>query len=236
MNSDTLLAVAAVGAVGVGGLIAWRLMDPNRQRVAYPPAQPVSPPGSQPVQPPSLQPLPAPSAGAYPTPTSPMPTPTPTPTFPMPSPTPIPSPTPTPTPTPSPYPTPTITKGQLCADLKAQLQKVQSLADDVRKKMEALVAKGSSADTNCWSYAKREACGLFDICSPALWGNYNACMDYVKGLGPRPGNLFNFDDSRAVDAAAKEYAKLKGELDLYEKQIEGLKRQLQQLATEGVVC
>lgn len=203
MNSDTLLAVAAVGAVGVGGLIAWRLMDPNRQRVPYAPAQPVVPPGSQPVQPPALQPVP---------------------------------PSPSPTPTPAPSPTPTITKGQLCADLKAQLQKVQSLADDVQKKMDALVAKGSSADTNCWSYAKREACGLFDICSPALWGNFNACMDYVKGLGPRPGNLFNYADAQAVDAAAKEYAKLKQELDLYQSQIDGLKKQLQQLAAEGVVC
>lgn len=203
MNSDTLLAVAAVGAVGVGGLIAWRLMDPNRQRVPYAPAQPVVPPGSQPVQPPALQPVP---------------------------------PSPSPTPTPAPSPTPTITKGQLCADLKAQLQKVQSLADDVQKKMDALVAKGSSADTNCWSYAKREACGLFDICSPALWGNFNACMDYVKGLGPRPGNLFNYADAQAVGAAAKEYAKLKQELDLYQSQIDGLKKQLQQLAAEGVVC
>ncbi|RTH41533.1 hypothetical protein, partial [Thermus scotoductus] len=137
------------------------------------------------------------------------------------------------TPTPQ---TPTITKGQLCADLKAKLQKLQSAADDVKKKMNDLVAKGSSADTNCWSYAKREACGLFDICSPALGGNYNACMDYVKGQGPRPGNLFNYDDSRAVDQAAQQYAALKGELEIYQAQIEGVKKQLQQLATEGVVC
>lgn len=221
MNSNTLLAVAAVGAVGVGGLIAWRLTDPNRQRVPYAPAQPVVPPGSQPVQPPALQPVPA------------------TPTSPVPStggayPTPAPAPLPTPTPTPS--PSPTITKGQLCADLKAQLQKVQSLAEDVQKKMDALVAKGSSADANCWSYAKREACGIFDICSPALWGNFNACMDYVKGLGPRPGNLFNYADAQAVDTAAKQYAKLKQELDLYQGQIDGLRKQLQQLAAEGVVC
>ncbi len=227
MNSNTLLAVAAVGAVGVGGLIAWRLTDPNRQRVPYAPAQPVVPPGAQTVQPPAMQPaqpapsvpaLPAPGTGVYPTP--------------APAPTPVPSPVPAPTPA----PTPTITKGQLCADLKAQLQKVQSLAEDVQKKMDALVAKGSSADTNCWSYAKREACGIFDICSPALWGNFNACMDYVKGLGPRPGNLFNYADAQAVDAAAKEYAKLKQELDLYQGQIDGLRKQLQQLAVEGVVC
>lgn len=217
MNSDTLLAIAAVGAVGVGGLIAWRLSDPNRQRVPYAPAQPVVPPGAQPAQPPAMQPVPS------------------TPALPAPS-VPTPTPTPLPMPAPTPAPTPTITKGQLCADLKAQLQKVQSLADDVQKKMDALVAKGSSADTNCWSYAKREACGLFDICSPALWGNFNACMDYVKGLGPRPGNLFNYADSQAVDAAAKEYAKLKQELDLYQSQIDGLKKQLQQLAVEGVVC
>lgn len=209
MNSDTLLAVAAVGAVGIGGLIAWRLSDPNRQRVPYAPAQPVVPPGSQPVQPPALQPVPT-------TPTSPVPS--------------------TGGAYPTPSPTPTVTKGQLCADLKAQLQKVQSLAEDVQKKMDALVAKGSSADTNCWSYAKREACGIFDICSPALWGNFNACMDYVKGLGPRPGNLFNYADAQAVDAAAKEYAKLKQELDLYQGQIDGLRKQLQQLAVEGVVC
>lgn len=211
MNSDTLLAIAAVGAVGVGGLIAWRLSDPNRQRVPYAPAQPVVPPGSQPVQPPALQPVPT-------TPTSPVPN------------------TGGAYPTPTPSPTPTVTKGQLCADLKAQLQKVQSLAEDVQKKMDALVAKGSSADTNCWSYAKREACGIFDICSPALWGNFNACMDYVKGLGPRPGNLFNYADAQAVHAAAREYAKLKQELDLYQSQIDGLRNQLQQLAVEGVVC
>lgn len=198
MSENTLLGVAAIGAVAVGGLIAWRMTDPNRQRVPYAPAQPVVPPSSQPV-------LPNPIA------------------------------TPTPTPTPTPQ-TPTITKGQLCADLKAKLQKLQSAADDVKKKMNDLVAKGSSADTNCWSYAKREACGLFDICSPALWGNYNACMDYVKGQGPRPGNLFNYDDSRAVDQAAQQYAALKGELETYQAQIEGVKKQLQQLATEGVVC
>lgn len=195
MSENILLGVAAIGAVAVGGLIAWRMTDPNRQRVPYAPAQPVVPPSSQPVLPPSSQPIS--------------------------------------TPTPQ---TPTITKGQLCADLKAKLQKLQSAADDVTKKMNDLVAKGSSADTNCWSYAKREACGLFDICSPALWGNYNACMDYVKGQGPRPGNLFNYDDSRAVDQAAQQYAALKGELEIYQAQIEGVKKQLQQLATEGVVC
>lgn len=198
MSENTLLGIAAIGAVAVGGLIAWRALDPNRQRVAYAPAQPVVPPSSQPVQ-------------SYPTP-------------------PIPSPTPTPT------PTPTITKGQFCAELKAKLQKLQDAADDVRKKMNDLVAKGSAADQNCWSYAKREACGLFDICSPALWGNYNACMDYVKGQGPRPGNLFNYDDSRAVDRAAQEYASLKTELETYQAQIEGVKKQLQQLAVEGVFC
>ena len=206
MSENILLGVAAIGAVAVGGLIAWRMTDPNRQRVPYAPAQPVVPPSSQPVLPPSSQPT---------------------------LPNPIATPTPTPTPTPQ---TPTITKGQLCADLKAKLQKLQSAADDVKKKMNDLVAKGSSADTNCWSYAKREACGLFDICSPALWGNYNACMDYVKGQGPRPGNLFNYDDSRAVDQAAQQYAALKGELETYQAQIEGVKKQLQQLATEGVVC
>lgn len=206
MSENTLLGIAAIGAVAVGGLIAWRMTDPNRQRVPYAPAQPVVPPSSQPVLPPSSQPT---------------------------LPNPIATPTPTPTPTPQ---TPTITKGQLCADLKAKLQKLQSAADDVKKKMNDLVAKGSSADTNCWSYAKREACGLFDICSPALWGNYNACMDYVKGQGPRPGNLFNYDDSRAVDQAAQQYAALKGELETYQAQIEGVKKQLQQLATEGVVC
>lgn len=206
MSKNILLGVAAIGAVAVGGLIAWRMTDSNRQRVPYAPAQPVVPPSSQPVLPPSSQPI---------------------------STNPIATPTPTPTPTPQ---TPTITKGQLCADLKAKLQKLQSAADDVKKKMNDLVAKGSSADTNCWSYAKREACGLFDICSPALWGNYNACMDYVKGQGPRPGNLFNYDDSRAVDQAAQQYAALKGELETYQAQIEGVKKQLQQLATEGVVC
>lgn len=206
MSENTLLGIAAIGAVAVGGLIAWRMTDPNRQRVPYAPAQPVVPPSSQPVLPPSSQPT---------------------------LPNPIATPTPTPTPTPQ---TPTITKGQLCADLKAKLQKLQSAADDVKKKMNDLVAKGSSADTNCWSYAKREACGLFDICSPALWGNYNACMDYVKGQGPRPGNLFNYDDSRAVDQAAQQYAALKDELETYQAQIEGVKKQLQQLATEGVVC
>ncbi len=217
MSENILLGVAAIGAVAVGGLIAWRMTDPNRQRVPYAPAQPVVPPSSQPVLPPSSQPIS---------------TPTPPQTFPT-LPNPIATPTPTPTPTPQ---TPTITKGQLCADLKAKLQKLQSAADDVKKKMNDLVAKGSSADTNCWSYAKREACGLFDICSPALWGNYNACMDYVKGQGPRPGNLFNYDDSRAVDQAAQQYAALKGELETYQAQIEGVKKQLQQLATEGVVC
>ncbi|EIA39972.1 hypothetical protein [Thermus parvatiensis] len=105
----------------------------------------------------------------------------------------------------------------------------------MKKKMNDLVAKGSSADTNCWSYAKREAC-FWEICSPALGGNYNACMDYVKGQGPRPGNLFNYDDSRAVDQAAQQYAALKDELETYQAQIEGVKKQLQQLATEGVVC
>ncbi|UZX16353.1 hypothetical protein KQ693_04825 [Thermus sp. PS18] len=186
MSENTLLGVAAIGAVVVGGLIAWRMTDPNRQRVPYAPAQPVVPPSSQPIS----------------------------------------------TPTPQ---TPTITKGQLCADLKAKLQKLQSAADDVKKKMNDLVAKGSSADTNCWSYAKREAC-FWEICSPALGGNYNACMDYVKGQGPRPGNLFNYDDSRAVDQAAQQYAALKDELETYQAQIEGVKKQLQQLATEGVVC
>ncbi len=199
MNENTLLAVAAIGAVGVGGFIAWRMTDPNRQRVAYAPAQPVVPPSSQPALPPSSQPVQA-------------------------------------TPVPTPTPTPTITKGQLCAELKAKLQKLQDAADDVRKKMNDLVAKGSAADQNCWSYAKREACGLFDICSPALWGNYNACMDYVRGQGPRPGNLFNYEDSRAVDRAAQEYASLKTELETYQAQIEGVKKQLQQLAMEGVVC
>lgn len=194
MSENTLLGIAAIGAVAVGGLIAWRMADPNRQRAPYAPAQPVVPPSSQPVLPPSSQPIS--------------------------------------TPTPQ---TPTITKGQLCADLKAKLQKLQSAADDVKKKMNDLVAKGSSADTNCWSYAKREACFL-EICSPALGGNYNACMDYVKGQGPRPGNLFNYDDSRAVDQAAQQYADLKVELETYQAQIEGVKKQLQQLATEGVVC
>ena len=219
--NNTLLAVGAIGAVAVGGVIAWRLLDPNRQRVPYAPAQPVIPPGAQPVQPPAMQPV-------QPAPALPAPT--------VPSPAPVPYPTPQPVPTPTAPTTPTITKGQLCADLKAKLQKLQSAADDVKKKMNDLVAKGSSADTNCWSYAKREACGLFDICSPALWGNYNACMDYVKGQGPRPGNLFNYDDSRAVDQAAQQYAALKGELETYQAQIEGVKKQLQQLATEGVVC
>lgn len=194
MSENTLLGIAAIGAVAVGGLIAWRMADPNRQRAPYAPAQPVVPPSSQPVLPPSSQPIS--------------------------------------TPTPQ---TPTITKGQLCADLKAKLQKLKSAADDVKTKMNDLVAKGSSADTNCWSYAKREACFL-EICSPALGGNYNACMDYVKGQGPRPGNLFNYDDSRAVDQAAQQYADLKVELETYQAQIEGVKKQLQQLATEGVVC
>lgn len=216
MSENTLLGIAAIGAVAVGGLIAWRMTDPNRQRAPYAPAQPVVPPSSQPVLPPSSQPIS---------------TPTPPQTFPT-LPNPIATPTPTPTPTPQ---TPTITKGQLCADLKAKLQKLQSAADDVKKKMNDLVAKGSSADTNCWSYAKREAC-FFAICSPALGGNYNACMDYVKGQGPRPGNLFNYDDSRAVDQAAQQYADLKVELETYQAQIEGVKKQLQQLATEGVVC
>lgn len=217
---DTLLAIAAIGAVGVGGLVAWRLMDPNRQRVVPPGAQPVTPPGAQPALPPSAQPV-TPPVGQ---PASP------------PTPAPQPQPALPPTPAPQPQPTPTVTKGQLCADLKAQLQKVQSLAEDVQKKMRDMLAKGSKADTNCWSYAKREACGIFDICSPALWPNFNACMAYVKGEGPRPGNLFNFADSRAVDEAAEEYAALQKELELYQSQINGLKKQLQQLATEGVVC
>lgn len=194
MSENILLGVAAIGAVAVGGLIAWRMTDPNRQRVPYAPAQPVVPPSSQPVLPPSSQPIS--------------------------------------TPTPQ---TPTITKGQLCADLKAKLQKLQSAADDVTKKMNDLVAYGSSADVNCWSYAKREAC-LWEICFPALGGNYDACMKYVKGEGPRPANLFNFNDSRAVDAAAREYKKLKDELATYETQIEALRKQLTQLASEGVVC
>ncbi|ACV05047.1 VP20 [Thermus phage P23-77] len=227
MNSDTLLGIAAIGAVGIGGLIALRMLDPSRQPVANPVAQPVVPPSYQPALPPSSQP-----ATGYPVPTYPSPTPvapTPYPQYPTPTPTPTPAP-------PTPTPPPTITKGQLCADLKAQLQKVQSLAEDTQKKMNDLVAKGSSADKNCWSYAKREACGIFDICSPALWGNYDACMRYVKGEGARPGNLFNYDDSRAVDQAHQEYAKLKSELETYQAQIDGLKKQLQQLALEGVVC
>lgn len=208
MNSNTLLGIAAIGTVGIGGLIAWRMLDPNRQRVAYapgqqvpyPPGQPALPPSQQPALPPSQQPaLPAPA------------------------------------PTTTPPPTPTVTKGQLCSETKANLQKLQSLADDVRKKLNDLVAKGSSADVNCWSYAKREAC-FWEICSPALGGNYDACMKYVKGEGPRPANLFDFGDSRAVDAAAQEYKKLKDELATYETQIEALRKQLTQLASEGVVC
>jgi hypothetical protein len=124
----------------------------------------------------------------------------------------------------------------LCADIKAQIAKVQSAMDDLEAKMDALLAKGGKADTNCWSYAKREACGLFDICSPALWGNYNACMAYVKGEGPRPGNLFDFADSKAVDQAAREYAKLKSDYDSLVAQKQALQKQLNQLAAEGVVC
>jgi len=211
MNSDTLFGIAAIGAVGIGGLIALRMLDPSRKTMPNPVAQPVVPPSYQPALPPSSTPVaPTPYPGS-------------------------PTPTPTPTPTPSPAPTPTITKGQLCAELKAQLQKVQSLAEDTQKKMNDLVAKGSSADKNCWSYAQREAC-FFGICSPALNGNYDACIRYVKGGGDRPGNLFNYDDSRAVDQAQQEYAKLKGELETYQAQIDGLKKQLQQLALEGVVC
>lgn len=207
MNSDTLLGIAAIGAVGIGGLIAWRVLDPNRQRVAYAPGQQVPYPPGQPALPPSQQP-------ALPPQTLP-PT--------------------TPPPTTTPPQTPTVTKGQLCSETKANLQKLQSLADDVRKKLNDLVANGSSADVNCWSYAKREAC-FWEICSPALGGNYDACMKYVKGEGPRPANLFNFNDSRAVDAAAQEYKKLKDELATYETQIEALRKQLTQLASEGVVC
>lgn len=205
MNSDTLLGIAAIGAVGIGGLIAWRMLDPNRQRVAYapgqqvpyPPGQPTLPPSQQPALPPSLQPA-------------------------------------------LPAPTPTVTKGQLCSETKANLQKIESLADDVRKKLNDLVAKGSSADVNCWSYAKREACVALpifgDFCSPALNGNYTACMQYVKGEGPRPGNLFEYDDAKAVDVAAQQYRKLKDQLTSYEGQIEALRKQLRQLASEGVVC
>ncbi|RTI41616.1 hypothetical protein CSW16_01560, partial [Thermus scotoductus] len=40
MSENTLLGIAAIGAVAVGGLIAWRMTDPNRQRVPYAPAQP----------------------------------------------------------------------------------------------------------------------------------------------------------------------------------------------------
>jgi len=109
------------------------------------------------------------------------------------------------------------------------------LAEDVQKKMDALVAEGSSADTICRTYAKLGAC-FFNICSEAFWDSFNACMDYVKGLGPRPGNLFNYADAQALDAAAKEYAKLKQELDLYQSQIDSLRNQLKQLAVEGVVC
>jgi len=230
MNSDTLLGIAAIGAVGIGGLIALRMLDPSRQAVANPVAQPVIPPSYQPALPPSFQPVtgyPPTYTPVAPTPYPQYPAPTPTPTYPPSTPvTPVPS---------TPPPSPIITKGQLCADLKAQLQKVQSLAEDTQKKMNDLVAKGSSADKNCWSYAKREAC-FWEICSPALWGNYDACMRYVKGEGERPGNLFNYDDSRAVDQAHQEYAKLKSELETYQAQIDGLKKQLQQLALEGVVC
>jgi hypothetical protein len=128
-----------------------------------------------------------------------------------------------------------VTKGQLCADIKAQIAKVQSAMDDLEAKMDALLAKGGKADTNCWSYAQREAC-LWGACSPALWGNYSACMAYVKGEGPRPGNLFDFADSRAVDEAAREYAKLKSDYDSLATQKQALQKQLNQLAAEGVVC
>lgn len=226
MNSDTLLGIAAIGAVGIGGLIAWRMLDPNRQRVAYAPGQQVPYPPGQPALPPSQQPALPPSQQ----PALPAPAPTPQPPVAPPY-----YPPPQTLPPTTPPPTPTVTKGQLCSETKANLQKLQSLADDVRKKLNDLVAKGSSADVNCWSYAKREAC-FWEICSPALGGNYDACMKYVKGEGPRPANLFNFDDSRAVDAAAQEYKKLKDELATYETQIEALRKQLTQLASEGVVC
>jgi hypothetical protein len=211
---DVVLGAAVLALAGVGGYAVYRMTDPSRKQVPLPAAQPVVPPSSQPALPPAAQPV------------NPGPTPSPTPAPPYPWP-PV---------QPQPYPTPTVTKGQLCADIKAQIAKVQSAMDDLQAKMNALLAKGGKADTNCWSYAKREACGLFDICSPALWGNYNACMAYVKGEGPRPGNLFNFDDSRAVDEAAQEYAKLKSDYDSLAAQKQALQKQLNQLAAEGVVC
>ena len=213
---DVVLGAAVLALVGVGGYAVYRMTDPSRKQVPLPSAQPVVPPSSQPALPPAAQPV------------NPGPTPSPTPAPPYPWP-PV-------QPQPYPTPTPTVTKGQLCADIKAQIAKVQSAMDDLQAKMNALLAKGGKADTNCWSYAKREACGWFDICSPALWGNYNACMDYVKGEGPRPGNLFNFDDSRAVDEAAQEYAKLKSDYDSLAAQKQALQKQLNQLAAEGVVC
>lgn len=104
MNSDTLLGIAAIGAVGIGGLIAWRVLDPNRQRVAYAPGQQVPYPPGQPALPPSQQPaLPPPY---YPPPQTLPPT--------------------------TPPPTPTVTKGQLCAEIKANLQKIESLAGRVK--------------------------------------------------------------------------------------------------------
>ncbi|MFD3005131.1 hypothetical protein [Thermus tengchongensis] len=211
MNTgEVLLGVAALGAVGVGALVALRLTSPERAQVPNPYAAPVQPPASSPVLPPAYAPAqPQSAAPAYPAPA---------PVYPAPPPS-----------------TPTITKGQLCAEYQQKKANLETLIQDTQKKMDALVAKGSSADKNCWSYAQREAC-FFGICSPALNGNYSACMSYVKGEGPRPGNLFDFEDSRAVDQAHREYAALKEKLADYQSQLEAVRQQLNKLAAEGVVC
>lgn len=216
MNTgEVLLGVAALGAVGVGALVALRLTNPERAQVSNPYAAPVQPPASAPVLPPAYAPVqPQPAAPTYPAPALVYPT---------------------PTPTPVPTPTPTITKGQLCAEYQQKKANLETLIQDTQKKMDALVAKGSSADRNCWSYAQREACA-WGICSPALNGNYSACMSYVKGEGPRPGNLFDFEDSRAVDQAHRQYAALKQQLEDYQSQLEAVRQQLNKLAAEGVVC
>jgi TolA-binding protein len=147
----------------------------------------------------------------------------------------------TPSPTPNQPSQPVYTAGQRCADLAQQIRTAQGEITDAEARIQDIKAdKGKQIEQAAWKYAEREACAnswFGPVCNvDAKNGNFRNAIRYATGETSRPGNLFDFEESRTLDRIRAEVDKLKSQKAAAEEIISSLTDERNKLRRQGVQC